>query len=58
LTGRQIAATYAPTRVGDVRDSQADITAAREVLGFTPTVTFEDGLAKTLAWSRQDAGRA
>jgi len=58
LTGRPIAATYAPTRVGDVRDSQADITAAREVLGFTPTVTFEDGLAKTLAWSRQDAGRA
>ena len=58
LTGRQIAATYAPTRVGDVRDSQADITAAREVLGFTPTVTFEDGLAKTLAWFRQDAGRA
>ena len=58
LTGRQIAATYAPTRVGDVRDSQADITAAREVFGFTPTVTFEDGLAKTLAWFRQDAGRA
>jgi nucleoside-diphosphate-sugar epimerase len=58
LTGREIAATYAPTRVGDVRDSQADITAAREVLGFTPMVTFEDGLAKTLAWSRQDAGRA
>jgi len=58
LTGRQIAATYAPTRIGDVRDSQADITAAREVLGFTPTVTFEDGLAKTLTWSRQDAARA
>jgi nucleoside-diphosphate-sugar epimerase len=58
LTGRSIPARYGPTRVGDVRDSQADITAARETLGFTPSVTFEDGLAKTLAWSREDAARA
>jgi nucleoside-diphosphate-sugar epimerase len=58
LTGRTIAATYAPTRVGDVRDSQADISAAREILGYSPIVTFEDGLARTLAWSREDAGRS
>jgi nucleoside-diphosphate-sugar epimerase len=58
LTGQKIAPSYAPTRVGDVRDSQADITAARDVLGFTPTVSFEDGLARTLAWSRADAGRS
>jgi nucleoside-diphosphate-sugar epimerase len=58
LTGKAIAPVYAPTRVGDVHDSQADISAARDVLGFTPVVSFEDGLASTLAWSRHDAGRA
>jgi len=58
LTGQRVAPTYAPSRVGDVRDSQADIVAAREVLGYSPIVSFEDGLARTLAWSREDAGRA
>jgi nucleoside-diphosphate-sugar epimerase len=58
MTRQTIAAAYAPTRVGDVHDSQADISAARDVLGFLPVVSFEDGLASTLAWSRQDAGRA
>jgi nucleoside-diphosphate-sugar epimerase len=58
LTGRTIAATYGPTRIGDVRDSQADISAAQEVFGYSPIVTFEDGLAQTLAWSREDAGRS
>ena len=58
MTGRTIAPAYAPTRVGDVHDSQADISAARDVLGFVPIVSFDDGLASTLAWSRQDAGRA
>jgi len=42
-------ATYEPSRPGDIRDSLADITAAREVLGFTPAVSFEDGLERTVA---------
>jgi nucleoside-diphosphate-sugar epimerase len=40
--------------VGDVRDSQADITRARECLAYEPTVSLEEGLAQTLAWSRAD----
>jgi nucleoside-diphosphate-sugar epimerase len=40
--------------VGDVRDSQADITLARERLAYQPTVSLEEGLARTLAWSRAD----
>jgi UDP-glucose 4-epimerase len=40
----------APPRVGDVRHSQADITAAREVLGYEPAVSFAEGLARTVAW--------
>jgi nucleoside-diphosphate-sugar epimerase len=39
--------------VGDVRHSRADITRAGAELGFAPVVGFEDGLAQTLAWYRQ-----
>jgi UDP-glucose 4-epimerase len=40
--------TYEPPRQGDVRDSLADITIAREVLGWEPAVSLEDGLARTV----------
>jgi nucleoside-diphosphate-sugar epimerase len=43
---------YADVRAGDVRDSQADISKARRILGYEPIVTFEEGLAKTVAWYR------
>ena len=39
-------------RRGDVRDSQADITKARELLGYEPIVSFEEGLRKTVDWYR------
>jgi nucleoside-diphosphate-sugar epimerase len=39
-------------RAGDVRDSQADITKAKNLLGYTPTVLLEEGLKKTLDWCR------
>ena len=40
---------YDPPRTGDVRDSLADISAARATLGYLPTVSFEMGLAQTVA---------
>jgi nucleoside-diphosphate-sugar epimerase len=43
---------YGPPRAGDVRDSQADITKARRVLGYEPIVPFEQGLEQTVAWYR------
>ena len=43
---------YAARRPGDIRDSQADITLARELLGFEPSVTVEEGLRRTVAWQR------
>jgi UDP-glucose 4-epimerase len=54
LTGSSLEPALAPPRVGDVRDSQADITLARERLAYQPTVSLEEGLARTLAWSRAD----
>ena len=45
---------FAPARVGDVRDSQADIALARELLGYRPFVALEEGLARTMAWYRNE----
>ena len=41
---------YGPERTGDVRDSLADISAARMAFGYTPVVDFEEGLRRTVAW--------
>jgi nucleoside-diphosphate-sugar epimerase len=48
-------------RTGDIRRSRADISRAREVLGFRPEVGFEEGLRKTIDWYRgrlAEPGRA
>ncbi len=41
-------AQYGPARAGDVKDSLADISAAREYLGYQPAVSFREGLALTI----------
>ncbi|MGA2589645.1 MAG: NAD-dependent epimerase/dehydratase family protein, partial [Bryobacteraceae bacterium] len=48
--GVTIPAVYGPPRPGDVRDSQADTTAAVGDLGHAPRFSFEEGLRLTLAW--------
>jgi nucleoside-diphosphate-sugar epimerase len=50
LVGAKVEPKYAPPRAGDVRDSQADISKARNLLGYEPTVSFEEGLQRTVAW--------
>jgi nucleoside-diphosphate-sugar epimerase len=50
VTGRKIQAKYDPPRAGDIRDSQADISLARKVLGYEPRVHFEEGLTRTWKW--------
>jgi nucleoside-diphosphate-sugar epimerase len=50
ITGKNLVAKYEPTREGDIRDSQAEISKARELLGYEPTVMFEEGLERTFAW--------
>jgi len=50
IVGHDIPVTYAPGRVGDVKHSLADITAARSQLGYRAAVTFEEGLKRTVAW--------
>jgi nucleoside-diphosphate-sugar epimerase len=55
LIGSDVKPSYASPRPGDVRDSQADITRARQLLGYEPTVSFADGLRKTVDWYRTEA---
>ena len=50
ITGKQVAATYLPPRMGDVKDSLGDIRAAEVVLGYKPKVYFDEGLERTIAW--------
>lgn len=50
VTGRKILAKYDPPRTGDIRDSQADISLARKILGYKPCVDFEKGLLLTWEW--------
>lgn len=52
ISGRSLKAKYESARDGDIRDSQADITRAKEVLGYEPTVQFEEGLERTFEWYR------
>ena len=52
IEGVSIPPNYGPPREGDVRDSQADTTAAKAELGHDPQFTFEEGLRQTLAWYR------
>jgi nucleoside-diphosphate-sugar epimerase len=52
IEGVTLPARYGPPREGDVRDSQADTTAARRDLGHNPQYSLEEGLRRTLAWYR------
>jgi UDP-glucose 4-epimerase len=47
LAGRPLDAEHRPARAGDVRDSLADVRAARELLGYEPSVDVREGLKRT-----------
>jgi UDP-glucose 4-epimerase len=53
IEGVTIPAKYGVPRAGDVRDSQADTTAAVKELGHAPRFSIEEGLRRTLAWYRE-----
>ncbi|HEX5582604.1 SDR family oxidoreductase [Gaiella sp.] len=48
LVGRPVAKSYGPAQPGDVRQSWADVSAAREAIGYEPAVGFEEGLRRTI----------
>jgi UDP-glucose 4-epimerase len=52
LLGTQVQPRHEPARVGDVRESLADITQARKCLGYEPKVDFEEGLRRSIEYYR------
>jgi UDP-glucose 4-epimerase len=52
VLGTRLEPIFEPARAGDVRDSLADITLARELLGYEPTIDFDDGLRRTVEYYR------
>ena len=54
ILGTETHAIYLDVRAGDVRDSQADITKARQLLGYAPLVDLEEGLRHTIDWCRSE----
>lgn len=55
LTGYTGKVQFAPDRQGDVKHSLADITAATAAFGYKPTVSFQEGLKKTVSWYKSAA---
>ena len=50
LTGYKGKPAYAESRAGDIKDSLADISMARNLLGYEPIVDFREGLRRTVEW--------
>ena len=53
LLGADHAATYREPRAGDIHDSLADISQAKQLLGYAPTRQFIDGLATTVQYFKE-----
>ena len=50
LFGTSLTPAHIPPRAGDVPKSHADISLAQKTLGYTPQVSFDEGLAQTVEW--------
>lgn len=52
ILGTKLDPIHGEPRVGDVKYSRADISRTKRDLGYEPTASFEEGLRKTVEWSR------
>ena len=56
LLGKKIQPTFLPARLGDVKESLADISLARRLLGYEPPFSLEQGIDQTIEYYRSIAG--
>jgi nucleoside-diphosphate-sugar epimerase len=49
ILGQPLARRHTPARPGDVRDTLADVSRARERMAYVPRVDFAEGLQRTVA---------
>ena len=48
--------TYAPPRPGDIKHSLADVSKAKEIIGYEPAVSFDEGIRKAIDWYKENLG--
>lgn len=59
MAGKRVSPRFEPGRAGDVRDSLADISLARDLIGYDPKIPFAEGLARTFDWFKSaEQGRS
>ena len=56
LLGSSVEAIYQDERPGDVKHSLADVSLAREAIGYEPKIFFEEGLRNAIDWYRENLG--
>jgi UDP-glucose 4-epimerase len=54
LLGKNVKSNYTDARPGDVKHSLADISLAKEVIGYEPVVMFDEGLRRAIDWYRNN----
>ncbi len=55
LLGKEhVDSVYLPPRPGDIKHSLADVTKAKEVIGYEPFVTFEEGITRAIEWYKKN----
>ena len=52
--GKKVEPNFGPDRLGDVRDSNADISKAKELLGYDPEYDFKQGIALAIDWYKEN----
>lgn len=50
LLGKDIQPEYLPPRKGDIKHSLADVTQAKELIGYEPLISFDEGIRKAIDW--------
>lgn len=53
IAGKNVAPKFEPPRAGDIKDSQADIAKAGKLLGWKPSMDFQTGIERAVAWYRR-----
>jgi nucleoside-diphosphate-sugar epimerase len=54
LLGKKVKSNYVDPRPGDIKHSLADISLAKEVIGYEPLVMFGEGLRRAIGWYREN----
>lgn len=53
ILGTEIDPIHAESRIGEIKHSLADISQAKQILGYEPLINFEEGLSKTVEWYKR-----